>query len=115
MAQKQIFHLPSVALELEFAGDEGKYYDLRAFRSALKDRLMKCLVADGVAFQERKLPVADDLKDGEDAVLRAEAVVDAWVLSNKYECSKSRDRHSRKACWVLDCDEQVTILMRPEE
>jgi hypothetical protein len=75
---------------------------------------MKCLVADGAAFQERKLPIAEEDEPGEDAIGRVESVVDAWVLSNKYECAKSRDAHSRKARWVLACEEQVTILMTPE-
>ena len=100
-------------LEVDFAGDEELAYDLRAFRPRLKAKLMKCLVADGVAFQEMTCP--DDWRGGDDAVSKVETVVDAWVLESKYPCSKARDRLSRKARWVLECEEQVTILMLPGE
>jgi hypothetical protein len=74
---------------------------------------MKCLVTDGVAFQERG--DVDDWKGGNDAVSRVEGVVDAWILGSKYPCLKARDVHSRKARWVLECEEQVTLVMVPNE
>jgi hypothetical protein len=112
MAARETLYLPSVVLEVDFAGDEATAYDLKTFRSGLKGRLVKKLIDDGVAFEERGMY---DEWNGEDAVSRLENVVDAWVLANRYDCSKSKDRHSRKARWVLECEEQVTILMMPGE
>lgn len=112
MAAREILHLPCVTLEVDFAGDEATAYDLKTFRSGLKGRLVKKLIDDGVAFEERGM--YDGWQDV-DTVSRLEQVVDAWVLANRYGCSKSKDRHSRKARWVLDCEEQVTILMEPAE
>ena len=113
MAHKETFHLPSVMLEVDFAGDVAALTDLKGLRVRLKERLMKRLIADGVAFQERAEPAG--WKGGEDAVSRLEGVVDAWIVENDYRCSKLRDRHSRKARWELDCGEPVMILMMPNE
>lgn len=115
MALRETYYLPSVTLDVDFAGDEAVAYDLKAFRSGFKDRLMKRLIAAGVAFQEPSMTVAGGWRGEEDAVSRLEGAVDAWVLENKYPCSKSRDKHSRKARWTLECEEQVTILMMPAE
>lgn len=115
MAIRETFYLPSVTLDVDFAGDESAAYDLKAFRSAFKDRLTKRLITEGVAFQERSVAAAGSWRGEEDAVSRLEGAVDAWVLENKYPCSKSRDKHSRKARWTLECEEPVTILMMPVE
>ncbi|HWB60430.1 MAG TPA: hypothetical protein VG733_13120 [Chthoniobacteraceae bacterium] len=116
MAQREIFHLPSAVLEVDFAGDEARAYDLKTFRSGLKEKLMKCLVSDGVAFEERREAPENDWKGMGDTLVRVEGVVDSWVLANHFRCSKAKDRHSRKALWELECgEERVTILMMPEE
>lgn len=111
MSHKETYHLPSVVLEMEFMGEASKMEGLGGFRPSFKQGLMKRLIADGVVFEEKGVP--QGLKGGEGPLPRIEDLVDGWVLAHHYRCTKAKDKHSGKVWWVLDCEEQVSILMLP--
>ena len=114
MATRETYYLPGAVLEVDFEGDESMAYDLREFRSELKGKLVKRLIADGVAFEQGSLEgVSDGWRKEQDAVSKLEGAVDAWVLASNFRCTKQTDRRSRKARWALECEEPVTILMVP--
>ena len=112
MAHTETFHLPSVTLEVDFAGDEA-VYDLKMLRCEMKQGLRNCLVSDGVAFQQRES--SEHWKKGEGPDSRLESVLDGWICTKGYPCAKEKDRHGGKMRWVLQCGERVTILLVPNE
>ena len=111
MSQKETYHLPDTALEVDFSGDETKDDYLADFRPQLKASLTRYLIKDGVVFEEKEASSRWKTKGGADS--RLEFVIDSWIHAGSYEWKKAKDKHSKKVRWTLACDEQVTILMRP--
>jgi len=112
MAQKETYHLPGVRLEIDFSGEETHGIDSDDFRPGLKRMLMQHLIKDGVVFEEADS--ARNWKANGQADTRLESVIDSWIRNGKYESTKAKDKHAKKVRWILNCDEQVTILLQPD-
>ena len=104
--------MPGALLEIDFAGGEQPPDDWAGMRPMITGSLMKCLITDGVAFEEKE--AASDWKPSGGASTRIESVIDSWIRAEKYPWSKAKDLHSKKVRWVLDCEEKVIILAEPE-
>lgn len=112
MARKEVYHLAGGRLEVDFSGDESVQDDFADFRPRFKKSLMQHLVSDGAVFEDRE--AASNWKANGGADTRVEAAIDTWIRDRGYKCTKAKDKQSKKVRWILEGEEQVTILAFPE-
>ena len=111
MSQKEICHLPSAMLEIEFSGDETIQDHLQDLRPSFKNGLLKCLMKNGLAFQQ--MEESTDARAKGDIIDKMEAVIDAWIIAGQYKSFKSKDKQSRKVKWGLSCEEEIIVFLLP--